>query len=271
MPPPRISNYLKISTKFNKNFSGFTLAEVLITLGIIGVVAAITLPVITENVQKIVLKNQFKKAYANFQNAIFQSQANLGGSVGCYYPLDTSNRCDSVCTDYDPTYNTCIKWACADGSPLPSNWNGLREDCIQFYDNLFNKVLKVIKYCPKNALANGCLTERYRGTDKAKAENNPNAQYPPDPNADFSDSNIKNKYSAWILSDSTLIIKYGGETTTTPVFTIDINGHKGPNKWGYDLFSFIILGDDNTIKKIDGRSYATEKGGKTTAEMIIEQ
>lgn len=32
---------------------GFTLAEVLITLGIIGVVAALTMPVITENVQKM--------------------------------------------------------------------------------------------------------------------------------------------------------------------------------------------------------------------------
>ena len=40
----------------------FTLAEVLITLGIIGVVAAMTMPVLFANYQKLVLKNQFKKA-----------------------------------------------------------------------------------------------------------------------------------------------------------------------------------------------------------------
>ncbi len=269
MPPPRNTSYLTVSTLLDKNFSGFTLAEVLITLGIIGVVAAITLPVISQNIQKIVLKNQFKKAYANLQNAVFQAQANLGGTAACSYWLDTSNRCTLKCTSYDPTYNTCKSWTCSDGSPMPSNWNGPREDCTQFYDNLFNKVFKVVKYCPQNALAKGCLTEEYRGIDKVKEEQNPNAQYPPNPNDGFSDSNIKNKFSSWILSDGTLIILYGGGNY--PVFTIDINGHKGPNKWGYDLFSFILKGDSNMIKRIDGMTYVTEKGGKTTEEMILEK
>ena len=42
----------------------FTLAEILITLGIIGVVAAMTLPVITQKIEKVVLKNQIKKSYS---------------------------------------------------------------------------------------------------------------------------------------------------------------------------------------------------------------
>ena len=44
--------------------SAFTLAEVLITLGIIGVVAAITLPTLIQNYQKQVLVTQLKKMYA---------------------------------------------------------------------------------------------------------------------------------------------------------------------------------------------------------------
>ena len=44
----------------------FTLAEVLITLTIIAIVAVITLPNIVANVQKFVLKNQLKKVVANF-------------------------------------------------------------------------------------------------------------------------------------------------------------------------------------------------------------
>ena len=47
----------------------FTLAEVLITLGIIGIVAALTLPTIVQKQNKKSLEVAFKKAYANFYNA----------------------------------------------------------------------------------------------------------------------------------------------------------------------------------------------------------
>lgn len=45
---------------------GFTLSEVLITLVIIGIVAALTIPTISKNIQHAVLKNQFKKFYSTF-------------------------------------------------------------------------------------------------------------------------------------------------------------------------------------------------------------
>ena len=48
----------------------FTLAEVLITLGIIGVVAAITLPTLIQNYQKQVWVNQLKKKVSVLQNAV---------------------------------------------------------------------------------------------------------------------------------------------------------------------------------------------------------
>ena len=49
--------------------AAFTLAEVLITLGIIGVVAALTLPTLIQNHQKQVYVTQLKKAYSNINNA----------------------------------------------------------------------------------------------------------------------------------------------------------------------------------------------------------
>lgn len=58
----------------NKN--AFTLAEVLITLGIIGVVAAMTLPSIIQNKQKKDLEVSFKKSYTNFYNAFNKSKIN---------------------------------------------------------------------------------------------------------------------------------------------------------------------------------------------------
>jgi len=43
---------------------GFTLAEVLVTLGIIGVVAALTIPTLVQNHKKHVYVNQLKKTYS---------------------------------------------------------------------------------------------------------------------------------------------------------------------------------------------------------------
>lgn len=48
---------------------GFTLAEVLITLGIIGVVAALTIPSFLSNYQKRVLTTQLQKAYSEISQA----------------------------------------------------------------------------------------------------------------------------------------------------------------------------------------------------------
>ena len=47
----------------------FTLAEILITLGIIGVVAAMTIPVLSNNIRGRRLETQFKKAYSELNQA----------------------------------------------------------------------------------------------------------------------------------------------------------------------------------------------------------
>lgn len=47
-----------------KKFLGFTLAEVLITLGIIGVVAAITIPILVNNYQERQIVTKLKKNYS---------------------------------------------------------------------------------------------------------------------------------------------------------------------------------------------------------------
>ena len=53
----------------NRN-NGFTLAEVLITLGIIGVVAALTIPTLVANYQKKVTVTKVKKVYVTLNNAL---------------------------------------------------------------------------------------------------------------------------------------------------------------------------------------------------------
>ncbi len=60
-----------------KNF-GFTLAEVLITLGIIGVISAITMPILITNYQKQVTVNKLKQTYSMLSQAIQMAEAEYG-------------------------------------------------------------------------------------------------------------------------------------------------------------------------------------------------
>src|SRR5574344_897243 len=59
--------------KIKNKKPAFTLAEVLITLGIIGVVAALTLPVLISNYKDKEYKTAYKKAYSDMSNAILKA------------------------------------------------------------------------------------------------------------------------------------------------------------------------------------------------------
>lgn len=61
--------------------NGFTLAEVLITLGIIGVVAAMTLPVLSTKIRNNELETGFKKAYTSLSQAMSLINYEMGGHL----------------------------------------------------------------------------------------------------------------------------------------------------------------------------------------------
>ena len=60
---------------------GFTLAEVLITLGIIGVVSALTIPTLMNNYQTKEKSTKLKKFYSTMQQAMLMSTID-NGEVG---------------------------------------------------------------------------------------------------------------------------------------------------------------------------------------------
>lgn len=61
-----------------KNKFAFTLAEVLITLGIIGVVAALTIPVLMTKYEKMVTVNQLKHSYSVLGQGLKMAEAEYG-------------------------------------------------------------------------------------------------------------------------------------------------------------------------------------------------
>ncbi len=67
---------------FYKFKPAFTLAEVLITLGIIGVVAALSIPQLITAYQKVYVESHVKKFYSTFNNAIKLSAEENGDPTG---------------------------------------------------------------------------------------------------------------------------------------------------------------------------------------------
>ena len=78
-----------------KKFTGFTLAEVLITLGIIGVVAALTLPSVINNYRKQELITRLKKSYTVINQSIKLAEVD-NGEFENWYSVDELGRTEYV-------------------------------------------------------------------------------------------------------------------------------------------------------------------------------
>lgn len=66
---------------------GFTLAEVLITLGIIGIVAAMTLPALIQKNNNKVVETRLKKFYSAINQAILRAEVDYGDKTFWYQDL----------------------------------------------------------------------------------------------------------------------------------------------------------------------------------------
>ncbi|PWL75624.1 hypothetical protein DBY21_07460 [Candidatus Gastranaerophilales bacterium] len=231
-----------------KKQHSFTLAEVLITLGIIGIVAAMTLPSVIDKSQKFILRQQFKKAYSILSQALLKSEADLGYSPLCYY-----NAKQSVSS--------------SDGYLGGS----ISTECSILRDVML-KNLSVIQKCENNAFVNHCIPE-YIGLEKVYMQNDPNLSEEEANNkiksySGWSTSNILNTNPAYVLKDGTIIIA-NSSTGFPRNFAVDINGKKGPNRWGYDLFPIILVANSNTNLILQGYGgYPVENGGISAPEMV---
>ena len=61
---------------------GFTLAEVLITIGVIGIVAAMTLPMLLVNHREKEMVTRLKKVYTNISQAMQRAMKTAPRTIG---------------------------------------------------------------------------------------------------------------------------------------------------------------------------------------------
>ena len=96
--------FSRFTSHFSLKSAAFTLAEVLITLGIIGVVAALTLPTLTSNYRKKVVATRLKKFYSNINQAIALSETQNGARE--QWALCAGNQASLSCEVW---YNIYLK------------------------------------------------------------------------------------------------------------------------------------------------------------------
>lgn len=123
--------------------TAFTLAEVLITIGIIGIVTAMTLPTLIAKHKIKVLQTQLKKSYSSLYDAYSMTKYNLG-DVNIFNTYTTFNSTDRYVNS--------------------------QAFIDEFYKNL--KIVKKVRFYPvKNYSGTKTMTSDDPGNDYAKALN----------------------------------------------------------------------------------------------------
>jgi len=108
------------------------------------------------------------------------------------------------------------------------------------------KNLQILKVCEGNALEGKCIPSNLRGGEVVYAE----TQGGEDKQAAIDEFNkgcsihntnyIQNRNHVYMLNSGVYIISppHNYKGGSSPVFIMDVNGFKGPNKWGHDVFLF---------------------------------
>ena len=195
------------NVKFGARKGAFTLAEVLITLGIIGVVAALTLPSLIQKYQDQVLENQLKKMYSTISQGIQKAMADDGVSKfsdtelfqSCPYSEQNSDACAQIVKKY-------------------FNVVAVKTDRREYYDNVIQ-----VKYMDGRNVYS-------RDKSKRRLYPAPFGGYGNSPIYVLADGSEFIFYSYWNY--------YSGDEV---FFFIDTNGEKGPNVYGFDVFNMIII------------------------------
>lgn len=212
---------------------GFTLAEVLITLGIIGVVAALTMPMLIQNYKNRVYVNQLKKTYSVLQNGFRLIIAQDGA------------------TEMSDTYYSQIK------NNYSINSNEFYSQVFPIFKNAFDIVqgYSVTDYKKLNPQGGNITNSQYCKQNVGKVYGLSYKQT--NKNQCVSESGV-----LFLLKDGTYFLLEGGlNTSLINEIVVDTNGLKAPNTLGYDVFSFFLLSNGSIVPS-GGEKFAKARGGE---------
>lgn len=214
------SNRLSVLTTSKK--AAFTLAEVLITLGIIGVVAAVTLPTLISNHKKQVYVTQLKKSVSTLEQAFQLALADSGvdelGNTDLFLSIG-----EAECNMFNDSNS---------------------QACSQFY-TMFKKYIKIVDV-KKNSDYKYSYIKKGSTPIYPQGYTNNYIISLADGSLIFSYRFFKEQQTSSYTCD--FIKSQGGIMCAKSGFlTIDVNGKKGPNIEGRDSFSFYIASNGKLV------------------------
>lgn len=263
----------KKNLKLNK-LKGFTLAEVLITLAVIGAIAIMVVPTIHSQTKWAQMSAQTRKAQSVLNQALLKYSALNTNFIECGYWKKNPYGGGGTCKGYDSKGN-CTGWVFKNtGEKLPADYNGRFTDCKDVYAS-FIQNMNVRKECLSNALANGCISEDFKGIDDIYRGKQDGDVADVDANkatagvSGFRTASIR-AGKAFVTGDGMIFVPYSG--FSMPIILVDVNGDKRPNKWGHDIHSFILKIPDaksnpSFLPYMTSMTYV-EKGGRTTYHVL---
>lgn len=194
---------------------GFTLAEVLITLGIIGVVAALTIPTLVNNYQKQEYLTGLKKAYTEWNQALVK----IASDMGC--------AGDLACTGLFASSGTSS--------------TSLGDALVGYFNVVKNCGIAADQGCwatSTNAYIDGSSATNYT-YDSLTTD----YKFVTSDGMSFTVVNLSNDCDTPTYSSG----QTGNMTQTCAVVRMDVNGQKSPNMVGRDTFVFFITNGKGTL------------------------
>lgn len=135
-----------------KRANAFTLAEVLITLGIIGIVAAMTIPTLIANTNAQKYRSQFKKSISSLSQAARMSEAQYGFD---YAGITTRCGTNAASEDPETTQSIC---AMLNGTLAGATYIDKISD-LKIRKNNSNKNYEITSSYLKNLYSQGSINQ----------------------------------------------------------------------------------------------------------------
>lgn len=128
-----------------KEIKAFTLAEVLITLGVIGIIASMTLPSLVNNIRNNVLQNQLKKTYSELNqiSKLFYNDYNMSIPEFTASANGWNQFVTQIFPKYLKMYNKVDDWTHGDKDPD----TGLNTDTMPYKLYALGGKTPVASYC----------------------------------------------------------------------------------------------------------------------------
>ncbi len=213
----------------SKRQAAFTLAEILITIGIIGVVAAMTMPALINKYQEKVTVTKVKKFYSLISQVVMHARADYG---------------DVDCWDLEGT----------DGG----GWDAVSAEKLANYLLAYIHIIKNCTNSDKQCIQSGAITV-LNGTTWVNYMSAGN----------YYKMILKDGSLMWFrTSKKPCEDSDGGFKNVCAVIWYDTNGNKPPYTTGKDVFVFYIL-KDRVVPYADDNDCNSEGNGWGCANYIL--